>query len=413
MVDGLTFAFAASLDGRLLRWSRHIVDHGPGELVDTVAERRSLYRRDYRIFVVAADSRLIDAELVEELRDRGRSVIVVWNPADSRTKELAARLGADALIDADASSEEFVRCALALAGEWVEDEDEPVGEAEVPLVPGPTVVVPERAAPRRRSGAFRLVVCGPGEEPALVGAEIARTVGERGQRAVLVDANEWNPSVVQQLGLPVLPNLRIAVDAVRDRHHRLTDALLPVPEGRFWVLGGLADAGQWAEVTPTEVVAVVDELAEGCEVVVIQAAPAAEDLAGYGGPERFGITRRMLAGADRIIGVAPATPAGVAQLSAWMADVRVVAHDVAVDLVLTRAPEDRFRRGELVERLQADLAPASVTLLPHDPRVERAVWDGSLVRRGPFRKAVNALAATVVPAEPKRKAKKAKGASRG
>lgn len=420
MPGALTFAFAATLDARMQRWSRHVVDHGPGQVADTVAEKRSLYDRDYRILVVAADSRLIDADTVEALRARGRSVVVVWDPAVPRTKELAVRLGADALIDADASAEEFIRCALGLA-EWVDVgvdegvEDEPAGvdEDAAAWVPDATAAVatPERPRPpRRRDGAFRVVVCGPGDEPALIGVEIARAVGERGQRAVLVDANEWNPSVVQQLGLPVLPNLRIAVDAVRvrDRQHRLTDALLPVPEGRFWVLGGLADPGQWAEVTPAEVVAVVDELAEGCEVVVVQAAPAAEDLGGFGGPDRFGITRRMLGGADRIVGVAPATPTGVAQLSGWMADVRVVAPHVPVDLVLTRAPGDRFRRGELAERLQADLAPTSVTLLPKDPRVERAVWDGALVRRGPFRRAMSDLAASVIPMVPKRKTKEAK-----
>jgi hypothetical protein len=251
----------------------------------------------------------------------------------------------------------------------------------------------------RPGGAYRLVVCGPAaEEAALVAIEVARAVASPPRRVVLVDANELNPSVVQQLGLPVLPNLRIAVDAVRDRHHRLADALLPVPEGRFWVLAGLADPAQWTELGPPEVAAVIDELADGCEVVVAHAAPVAEDLAGFGGPDRFGITRRVLAEADRVVGVGVATPAGIAQLAAWMADVRALAPHCPVDLALARAPEDRFRRAELTERLQADLAPASVTLLPADRRAERASWDGALLTRGPLRRAIAELAAAVVPA---------------
>jgi len=224
------------------------------------------------------------------------------------------------------------------------------------------------------------------EEAALVAVEVARAVASHQRRVVVVDANELNPSVVQHLGLPVLPNLRIAVDAVRDRHHRLVDALLPVAEGGFWVLGGLADPAQWVELSPAEVATVVDELAEGCEVVVIHAAPVAEDLGGYGGPDRFGITRRMLGDADRI-----------AQLAAWAADVRAVAPHTPVHLALVRAPEDRFRRRELTERLHADLAPTSVTLLPDDRRAERAIWVGSLLARGPLRRAIADLAAAVVP----------------
>jgi MinD-like ATPase involved in chromosome partitioning or flagellar assembly len=231
----------------------------------------------------------------------------------------------------------------------------------------------------------------------VVAVELARAAADGRRRIVVVDANELTPSVAQQLSLPVLPNLRIAVDALRSRHHRVGDALMPVPDGGFWVLGGLADPAQWAEVTPGEVAAVVDELAQGCELVVAHAAPVAEDLAGYGGPDRFGITRRLLADADAVVGVAPATPAGVTQLSAWMAEVRLVAPRVPVHVALIRAPADRFRRAELTERLTSDLEAASVALLPDDARVERALWDGGLVRRGPFRRAVGDLAAALVP----------------
>jgi MinD-like ATPase involved in chromosome partitioning or flagellar assembly len=236
----------------------------------------------------------------------------------------------------------------------------------------------------------------------VVAIELARAAADGRRRIVVVDANELSPSVAQQLNLPVLPNVRIAVDAVRSRHHRLTDALIPLPDGGFWVLGGLADPAQWAEVTPAEVAAVVDELAQGCELVVAHGGPVAEDLAGYGGPDRFGITRRLLADADAVVAVAPATPGGVAQLSGWMADVRLAAPGVPVHVALVRAPADRFRRAELTERLSSDLEAASVTPLPDDARVERALWDGGLVRRGPFRRAVGDLATALVPPAAKR-----------
>ncbi|MCA1656839.1 MAG: hypothetical protein LC713_03870 [Actinobacteria bacterium] len=398
----LTFAFAATLDGRVQRWSRHIVDHGPGRVVDTVAERRSALQSGYRILVVAADSRLGDADLVEQLQTEGRAVIAVWDPALPHTKEMALRLAADAMIDADASAEDFVRVALALAGEL--PDVEPVARA--PIAAAPSAPRPVRVPPARRpGGAIRVALCGPSsDEATVVAAELARAAAvDEYTRVVLVDANELNPSVVQQLSLPVLPNLRIAVDAVRDRHHRhnVFDALIPANEGIFWVLGGLADPAQWADITPAEVAAVLDELADGCEVLITHGAPVAEDLPGQGGPDRFGITRRVLAEADRIVAVAGATPAGVAQLSGWMADVRLVAPATPIDVVLTRSPEDRFRRAELTQRVHADLSPASVALLPADPRVARAVWDGTLVARGPFRRGVDELAAAALANAPK------------
>lgn len=395
----LTFAFGATLDARLGRWSRHIVDHGPGQVVDTVAERRSVLDRPYRILVLAADSPLAEPALVAELQRRGRGVMAVWDPAQPRTKDLAVALGAAAVIDADATPAEFVRAALALVGARPELGSEMVVEP-VPLAksaPPPAGFPP---APRP-GGAHRVAICGPAtEEAALVAVEVARAAATGQRRVVVVDANELNPGVVQQLGLPVLPNLRIAVDAIRDRHHRLVDALLPVPAGGFWVLGGLADPAQWAELSPAEVAAVVDELAEGCEVVVVHAAGVAEDLSGYGGPDRFGITRRVLAEAHRVLGVGVASPAGIAQLATWLVQVRAVAPHTPVHLALVRAPEDRFRRRELTERLVADLAPASLCLLPADRRAERAGWDGSLLGRGPLRRSIASLAASVVPASP-------------
>ena len=81
-----------------------------------------------------------------------------------------------------------------------------------------------------------------------------------------------------------------------------------------------------------------------------------------------------------------------------MADVRAIADHTPVDVALARAPQDRFRRAELLERLQADLAPSSVTLLPSDRRAERATWDGSLLGRGPLRRAIAELAGTLLPA---------------
>lgn len=385
----LTYAFASSMREWARVWARHIADHGPGRLVDAVAERKSLYDQPYRVFVVDADASIVDETVVDNLHRRGRAVLVVWDPADPRTKEMALRLGADAVIEADATAEEFVRMASRLAGD-------DLAEGRAVLTEPVQPPSGEPAWPSPRAGGYRVAVAGPvGEEAEEVTVELARALARRGELVVVVDANDVSPCVAQRLGLPILPNLRIAVDAVRDRRLSLTDALLAVPAGGFWVLGGLADPGQWAEVRPAEVAEVVDELAAASDVVLAQAGPLAEDLAEAGGSDRFGITRRLVAEADAIVAVARASPTGVARLVAWLADVRPVAPLTPLHVVLTGAPKDAFRRNELAERVRADAEPASVGFLPADRRIEAAAWDGTFVAPGPYTKAVADLAAVV------------------
>ncbi|MDP9388567.1 MAG: hypothetical protein M3Q48_11820 [Actinomycetota bacterium] len=396
----LTYAFAAGGVREWARvWGRHIADHGPGRIVAHVAERKSLYDHACRVFVVDADSSIIDRGAVDQLRQRGTAVVAVWDPTQPRTKELGVRLAADALIEADAKPEELVRLALELAGASVE---RPAREAEQGSVAITAVggdVVP---SPRpQRPGGLRLAVAGPvPEEAQEVTVELARALASGGMAVVVVDVDEVHPGLAQRLGLPVLPNLRIAVDGLRDRQRPLSDTLHGVHEAGFWVLAGLADPAQWAEVQPGEVAEVIEHLAAGCDVVVAHAGPVAEGPVDHAAPDRFGMTRRVLADADRILAVGMATPTGLARLTASVADVRLVAPATPLDVVLARAPRDGFGRAELAESLWADVQPASVNLLPADPRVEAAAWAGRFARHGPFTKGVARLAAAVLPSAP-------------
>ncbi|MDP9402242.1 MAG: hypothetical protein M3P85_02685 [Actinomycetota bacterium] len=298
----LTYAFAAGGVREWPRvWGRHIADHGPGRIVAHVAERKSLYDHDCAVFVVDADSSIIDGGGVDELRRRGTAVVAVWDPTQPRTKELGVRLGADGLIEADAKPEELVRLALELASGV--ERLAPEVERARPRTPAVAGETPPSSQPHRHGG-LRLVVGGPaGDEAEEVTVELARALASAGKAVVVVDVDEVHPGLAQRLGLPVLPNLRIAVDGLRDRQHPLSDALLGVPAAGFWVLSGLADPAQWAEVHPGEVAEVIEELAGECDVVVAHAGPLAEGPAEHGAPDRFGLTRRALSDADRIIGV--------------------------------------------------------------------------------------------------------------
>jgi hypothetical protein len=191
----------------------------------------------------------------------------------------------------------------------------------------------------------------------------------------------------------VVPNIVMAADTLRDPALRLGDTLVAVPGERFWLLPGLADATAWTELRGGELVAVLDQLTSRCERVVVQVGSSVEDLAGLGGPDRYGLSRAALARADAVVGVAPATPTGLARFLRWLGDVRLVAVDAPLYVVVTDAPAARDRRAQVLDRLDAyGVDAASVVLTSSEPRLEAAAWNGRLLRRGQFRSAIADLA---------------------
>ena len=403
----LTLAFVTTPRSWGRSWGRYLADHGPGQVVDLIAERKALFDRRYQLLVVDADSPLATSALVDELHRRGRGLVAVWDPAEPATKQQALDLGGDTLIEADADAGEFLRVVLDVAGEWLE----PVGPQLVATT-GPAEF--EGLSPSVPGRGQRTVVAGPvGAEPELVILELARAMAKANYRVVVVDANDICPSLAQLVDQPMLPNLPMAVDALRQRGGQLEDQLLPVGEGRFWLVGGLADPAQWIELRPRAVVDLVDELAGRHHHVLTQVGPMVENLAEYGG-DRFGVARAVMGDSDSIVAVGMASPVGMARLAMWLADVRLLAPETALHLVLTRAPKDRFRRSELLDRAQGlEVGEASIHLLPEDDRIERAVWNGELVKSGPFRRSVADLAAAVAPAQRGRRHKATQSQGKG
>jgi MinD-like ATPase involved in chromosome partitioning or flagellar assembly len=225
-----------------------------------------------------------------------------------------------------------------------------------------------------------------------VAVELARAGRRRGATSLLADADEVAPSLAQRLGLPPIPNLRTAIDALFHGAGRLHDALLPVAAGGFELLAGLANPADWPQVRPQEAAEVVDELRGLRDHVIVNVGPHTEDLGRLGAADRYGVTREVLRGADVVVGVGVATPVGVARLVSWIADVVLLAPGRPVHLVVNKAPASRFVRGEVEAEILRNFAPASLTVLPLDPAVEKAAWRGELVAPGPFTRAVEALA---------------------
>jgi MinD-like ATPase involved in chromosome partitioning or flagellar assembly len=308
----------------------------------------------------------------------------VYDPNEPTGKERLLELGVDDVIEDGAPAEEFVR---------------KIGRM-LPSTPRFTPsLTPTMAPDADREPVHHLQgrLCAVGGPPGGCGAsevavELARAGRRRGDTSLLVDADEVAPSLAQRLGLPPIPNIRTAIDALFHGAGRLHEALLPVAGGGFELLAGLANPADWPQVRPQEVAEVVAELRSLREHVIVNVGAHAEDLPRLGGADRYGVTREVLGAADVVVGVGVATPVGVARLISWIAEVVVLAPGIPVHLVVNKVPASRFVRSEVEAEILRNYAPASLHLLPLDAAVEKAAWRGELVAHGPFTRAVEGLA---------------------
>jgi len=85
--------------------------------------------------------------------------------------------------------------------------------------------------------------------------------------------------------------------------------------------------------------------------------------------------------------VGAATPVGAVRLTALLAAQADAAH-----VVVNRAPASAYRRWEFLDELRRAHTPLSVTTVPEDRNVFDASWRGRPSQRGPFARAMRALA---------------------
>jgi MinD-like ATPase involved in chromosome partitioning or flagellar assembly len=364
-----------------------------------VVDRRVCLEEEFDVLIAEDVTSFLDARLVQELRRRGRQILGVYDPNEPTGKERLLELGVDDVIEDGAPAEEFVRkigrilpstpklTSSSTPTVTLDADHELAAGADQTGLSGPAQPVHH----------LRGRVCAVGGPPGGCGAsevavELARAGRRRGDTSLLVDADEVAPSLAQRLGLPPIPNIRTAIDALFHGAGRLYEALLPVAGGGFELLAGLANPADWPHVRPLEVAEVVAELRSLREHVIVNVGAHAEDLPRLGGADRYGVTRELLGAADVVIGVGVATPVGVARLISWIAEVVVLAPGAPVHLVVNKVPASRFVRGEVESEILRNYAPASLHLLPVDAAVEKAAWRGELVGQGPFTRGVEGLA---------------------
>jgi MinD-like ATPase involved in chromosome partitioning or flagellar assembly len=356
---------------------RHLTDHGGARVRSLVVEAQGALDESYDVLLAGHRWSALTRALVADVQAAGRAVIGVFDADEPAARRHLHGLGVDALVESDAGPDAFVRAIVAVAGRRSERAQVTSPAAEPRH--GPLIVVGGPNGAGRTEIAIELTVA------------LARRPG-----AVLLDADDMSPSVAQRLDLPIEPNLRSAIDAVEHARGDLARCVVGHPVSGLRAVSGLPNASAWSHIRPSEVVRVAERLTRESGVVIADVGGSIEDVQTVAGRGRYATTRAMLGEADVVLCVCDASPTGVGRLLSWIVDARSIAGSAPFLAVLNRAPSARFRRGELFEELTTTVPLSEVAFVPTDARVVEAAWNGTTVARGPFTRAVSALAGKVL-----------------
>ena len=328
-----------------------------------------------RVALLSADLRGLDREAIAHLGACGLSVVGL---ADTEAGErLLHQLGAILVVTAAASPEQVAGAMLAAAA-----------AGPGPEAPGPPGA--ERAAdvdPDDEPAAGHVIaVWGPTGAPGrtTVALGIADALAARGVSTLLIDGDPYGGTLASATGmLDESPGIAAACRAANA-------GLLDVPRlaqccrqlsARLRILTGLSHPARWPELRPASLERVVELARRLAEVTVVDAGFCLEDDEELSydtlAPRRNGATLTSLRGADQVVVVASADPAGVARLARDLprlaevlgAPVAELTHSGRITVVVNRlrpglVAGNPLKGVTLATREYAGIAPAHQ--IPHD-----------------------------------------------
>ncbi len=255
-------------------------------------------------------------------------------------------------------------------------------------------------------GHGRLVtVWGPTGAPgrSVVAAALADATARAGRSSLLLDADVHGGTQAQALGL--LDEVSGLLAACRAANHgRREDVLGAVQRlgvTPLSVLTGLPRADLWVHVRSGPLERVLDVLLEHHELVVADLGFSVETAPGPAGG-RHEATRRLLERADTVLAVGRADPTGLVRLVRGLGELAEAGIERPVVVLNQVRPAIGWSVPELTATLERLAGVAPAAHLPSDPAtLDHAALRGALPAavdaRSPFVRAVDALAARLVP----------------
>jgi len=378
-----SIALVFSPDPWVEQLHRFLADHGGGRVRQLVVDPSVLDQEEFEVLVTGDRWPSLTPALVGRMHARGVVVVGVFDPEEPAGKDHLLAVGADAVIPADAPPAEIAavvteRFAHRSAG----TRSRPAGAGF--RVDAANGVAPTVHAP--------IVVTGsPGSGATEVALALGVELATRGS-TLLLDARLGGAGTSVRLGLPLTPNFRSAVDELLCGGDP-AECVLTLARSGLHVLTGFPNAASAGQVSAREVLDVVAALRPGVGRLVVLA---------------DGEVRDALATDAALVLVTAPTPLGVARAAGALGELTGAPRQ-ARHVVVNRAPQARFRVAELRAEVGALDGVSSVHVVPDDPRVGDAAWDGVIVGDGPFARSVAVLATLLAGDAGSRRARRRRG----
>lgn len=231
-----------------------------------------------------------------------------------------------------------------------------------------------------------IAVWGPTGAPGRtsVAVTLADEAARAGMPALLVDADTHGGAVATHLGL--LDDVSGIVVACRQADAGTLDATALAAaartvDGRLRVLTGIATPSRWAELRPVALTRLWESCRATPGLTVVDAGFGLECdeelLHDTRSPRRHAATLTAVAAADAVVAVGGADPVGIDRLVSGLEDLRRIAPDTPVHVVVTRVRRSVLGsdpEGQVREALRRHAGVSEVTLVPED----RSAYDACL-----------------------------------
>lgn len=365
-------------------------DHMTGMTAETVLDGRQMARpgkRRFDVVVVDDVSRIFAPGDIGRAVEAGTVVIGLYDTGAGLGRPYLEGLGVSRLLPVSVSTAELA-ALIAEVG--------PVNAGSF-RQPEPARTVPRVTARRGSVTVLTSVSGGAGLTETLVG--LAECWATR-SRVLVVEANPLSATLAARLHRDPAYGLGWVLGRIGQGRRALPDGLSPPQDGApglggFDVVCQSASPGGPPVVNRVLLAALVEEGLVGYDHVLVEAGPLVATAAGVA-TDLFSAGRALLAAADRVVVFAAADPEAAARLVEWRAGAVEAGVNGPVWAVFGRVPgRGAFEGSQLAGLVEVSSGPAGfagVRTLPEDPVVGRARWNGELVWRGRWLKAVDRLA---------------------
>jgi len=425
-------------------FARYVQDHITGLRVRVLRDPRAI-DGSLDAIIIDDSSTFLNRESLRRLSGAGVEIIGVYDPAERQGQGQAHlnRLGIADVASAEVSAAqlvELIRDVVQEPGQFEVDADADAdAEADIdvdgfhgPMAPDLEASIAIEAA---RSAAAARVAPRPGEErewfsppesfpspsrtehgvlitvggpSALAAVEVAvglaADLAERRGTSLIIDTDETTPLLSARLGYRLEPSVLDAMERIQDGDGDLSQAVTKPTQGSrgftpMHVMVGIANPDDWSLLGRERCADVLSRASEQWEHVVALSGPRI--ISTPQGTDRYGASRGAVATADAVVGVFDPTPTGILHGLDWLIEARRLRQDAPVWIAFAGRPRSAFQRADLVEAITRQAGVdfiSGILFVPMGPEVEKASWDGRVVVKGRFVKAIRALTEELVPA---------------